>query len=161
MGILQDIEQAERIALLMPRIEEDNLISRGVVVFLVPCEKHVGTQIRKHLAYAVDEHVGLVVAVVQGHVGFNLVAHKADEVVGVRLRGQLRGHHVGVELVALERVFQQRRVAELLILEILAEHPEQVKPKALTKLVGRSSFCLNACICRRISYSWLAGYWYM
>ena len=143
MGILQNVEQAERIALLMPRIEENNLISRGVVVFLIPGEKHVGTQIGEHLAYAMDEHVGLVVAVVQGHVGFNLVAHKANEVVGVCLRGQLRGHHVGVEPVALERVFQQRRVAELLILQIFAEHPEQVKLQGVDKVGGAFQLLLE------------------
>ena len=103
MGILQYVEQTEGISLLMSRIEEDNLIPRGIIVFLVPGEKHVGTQVREHLADAVDEHVRLVVAVVQSHVGFNLIAHKADEVVGVRLRSQFRGHHVGMEPVALER----------------------------------------------------------
>ena len=143
MGILQDVEQAERIALLVSRIEEDNLIPRGVVVFLIPSEKHVSTQIRKHLAYAMDEHVGLVVAVVQSHVGFNLVAHKADEVVGVRLRSQFRGHHVRMEFVALERVFQQRSVAELFLTKILAEHPEQVKLQGVDKVGGTFQLLLE------------------
>lgn len=143
MGILQYVEQTEGISLLMSRIEEDNLIPRGVVVFLVPGKEHVGTQIGKHLAYAVDEHVGLVVAVVQGHVGFNLAVHKADEVVRVRLRGQFRGHHVGMESVAFERVIQQRRVAELLILEILAEHAEQVKHQGIDKVGGTFQLLLE------------------
>ena len=143
MGILQYVEQTERIALLMPRIEEDDLIPGGIVVFLIPSEEHVGPQIREHLAYAMDEYVGLVVAIVQGHVGFNLVVHKTDEVVGVRLRSQLRGHHVGMELVALERVFQQRRVAELLILEILAEHAEQVKLQGVDKVGGTFQLLLE------------------
>ena len=54
MGILQYVEQTEGISLLMSRIEEDNLIPRGIIVFLVPGEKHVGTQVREHLADAVD-----------------------------------------------------------------------------------------------------------
>lgn len=143
MGILQYVEQTEGISLLMSRIEEDNLIPRGIIVFLVPGEKHVGTQVREHLADAVDEHVRLVVAVVQSHVGFNLIAHKADEVVGVRLRSQFRGHHVGMEPVALERVFQQRRVAELLILEILAEHAEQIQHQGVDKVGGTLQLLLE------------------
>ena len=143
MGILQYVEQTERIALLMSRIEEDNLIPRGVVVFLIPGEKHVCPQVGEHLAYAVDEHVGLVVAVVQSHVGFNLVAHKTDEVVGVCFRGQLRGYHVRVKLVALERVFQQRCVAELLLAEILAKHLEQVKFQGVDKVGGTFQLLLE------------------
>lgn len=134
MRVFKRVEEGERVALLMAGIEQDNLIARRVVILLVAREEHVGAQIRKHLAYAVDEDVWVFVAIVGVDVLVDFLAHKTDEIVGVGFRCKLRCHHVGVRLVFLESVVEQRRVAKLLIAEILAERLEQVNNKCVYKV---------------------------
>ena len=48
----------------MTRVEEYDFVARRVIIFLVACEENVGTQIRKHLAYAVNKDIGMLVAIV-------------------------------------------------------------------------------------------------
>jgi hypothetical protein len=64
MRIFKRIEQGERVSFLMSGIEEDNLVSGRVVVFLITCKKYIGTEIWEHLSYAMNEYIRLVIAIV-------------------------------------------------------------------------------------------------
>ena len=57
MVIFQLGEEAEGIAFLLSRVEEDNLVAECLVEFLVFVEQRTGAQVRVHIAYAVKENV--------------------------------------------------------------------------------------------------------
>ena len=80
----------------MTWIEEDDFVARRVVVFLVTCEEDVGAQIRKHLTYAVNEYIGMLVAIVGIDMLVYLLTYKADEAIRIGLYGQFVCHHIGV-----------------------------------------------------------------
>ena len=127
----------------MTGIEKYNAIPARVVIFLVPCQEHVCPQVGEHLAYAVNEYVWLVVTVVGGKMLFNLVAYEMNEIVRIGFASEFLCHHVGIGLVALEGVFQQRGVAKLLVTQIVAKHLEKVNLQCVYKISGSFQFLLE------------------
>ena len=79
MRVFKSVKKRKRIALLMAWIEENDFVARRVVVFLVACEEDVGAQIRKHLTYAVNKDIGMLVAIVRINMLVNFFAYKADK----------------------------------------------------------------------------------
>lgn len=134
MRVFKSVKKRERVALLMTWIEEDDFVARRVVVFLVACEEDVGAQIRKHLTYAVNKDIGMLVAIVRIDMLVYFLAYKADKVVRVGLCGQFVCHHIGMYLVFLKSIIQQRSVAEFFITEILTEDLEQIEHKSIYKV---------------------------
>ena len=81
MRVFKSVKKRKRIALLMAWIEENDFVARRVVVFLVSCEENVGAQIRKHLTYAVNKDIGMLVAIVRIDMLVYFLAYKADETI--------------------------------------------------------------------------------
>lgn len=131
MRVFKSVKKRKRVALLMTWIKENDFVARRVVVFLVACEENVGAQIREHLAYAMNKDVRMLVAIVGINMLVNFLAYKADKAIRVGLCGQFVCYHVGMYLVFLKSIIQQRRVAKFLITEILTEHLEQIEHKSI------------------------------
>ena len=64
MRVFKSVKKRKRVALLVTWIEENDFVTRRVIVFLVACEEDIGAQLRKHLAYAVNKDIGRLVTIV-------------------------------------------------------------------------------------------------
>ena len=128
----------------MTWIEENDFVARRVVEFLVAREEDVGAQIREHLAYAMNKDIGMLVAIVRVNMLVNFLAYKADKAVRVGLCGQFVCHHIGMYLVFLKSIIQQRCVAKFFIAEILTENLEQIEHKSIYKVCGAFKLFLES-----------------
>ena len=76
----------------------------------------------------------MLVAIVRVNMLVNFLAYKADKTVRVGLCGQFVCHHVGMYLVFLKSIIQQRCVAKFFITEIFTENLKQIEHKSIYKV---------------------------
>lgn len=89
MVVLQGVEQAEGVAVLLPGIEHDNLVFIGLVIVLVKSQELVDPKIREHGADAIEEHIGIAYAILSlFDVLFDTVLDIFEEFRAVRVAGQ-------------------------------------------------------------------------
>lgn len=124
----------------MSRVEKNYLITRSVVILFVFGKKDVGSEVWEHFANAVDENVGVLIAVVGINMFLNQLIYKVYEGVRISLGGEFGCHHIGVSLVPIKSVVQERYGTKLLAPQIVTEHGKEVQNQSIYKRGGVLEF---------------------
>ena len=86
--VRQKSEQAERVVLPIPGIENNNLILVGNVVLLIERQQFIHPYIRIHGAHAMDEDVRPSIFILDVHMRHNMLMEEVDEPFGMRVTGK-------------------------------------------------------------------------
>ena len=135
MIVLQGVEQAEGVAVLLPGIEHDNLVFIGLVIVLVKSQELVDPKIREHGADAIEEHIGIAYAILSlFDVFFDTVLDIFEEFRAVRVAGQRLLYVCDASCVAscflLKEIMQHGGVPQKsFIVKKIAELIEEVQRK--------------------------------